>query len=60
MTASFYDFRGGVRRSLAAIVTRSARESAFIFRIIWPRCAFTVIALMPRLQEWKRWAARIG
>jgi hypothetical protein len=27
--------------------TRSARESAFIFRIILPRCAFTVISLMP-------------
>jgi len=34
-------------RSLAAIVTKSTRESAFIFRITWPRCAFTVISLMP-------------
>ena len=37
----------GARRSLAAIFTRSARESAFIFRITLPRCAFTVISLMP-------------
>ena len=36
-----------VRRSrFAAMVTRSAKESAFIFRIILPRCAFTVISLM--------------
>src|SRR6266481_7398730 len=34
------------RRSLAAIFTKSARESAFIFRITLPRCAFTVISLM--------------
>ena len=40
-------FRAGARRSLAAIFTRSARESAFIFRITLPRCAFTVISLMP-------------
>src|SRR2546425_2379699 len=40
-------FGGGARRSVAAIVTRPARESAFIFRITWPRCAFTVISLMP-------------
>ena len=26
---------------------RSAKEPAFIFRITWPRCAFTVISLMP-------------
>ena len=32
---------------MAAIFTRSARESAFIFRIMLPRCAFTVISLMP-------------
>ena len=31
----------------AAMFTRSARESAFIFRITWPRCAFTVFSLMP-------------
>ena len=31
----------------AAIVTRSGRESAFILRITWPLCAFTVISLMP-------------
>src|SRR3979409_2010241 len=37
---------GGIRR-LAAIVTRSARESASIFRMTLPRCAFTVISLMP-------------
>ena len=35
-------------RSLAAMFTSSASESAFIFRIILPRCAFTVISLMPR------------
>ena len=40
-------FGAGARRSLAAIVTRSARERASIFRITWPRCAFTVISLMP-------------
>ena len=33
------------RCSLAAIFTKSARESAFIFRITLPRCAFTVISL---------------
>jgi hypothetical protein len=27
--------------------TRSASEPAFIFRITLPRCAFTVISLMP-------------
>src|SRR5579862_6420807 len=37
----------GARRSLAAIFTRSARESAFIFCITLPRCAFTVISLIP-------------
>jgi hypothetical protein len=31
-----------------AILTRSAKDSAFIFCITWPRCAFTVISLMPR------------
>ena len=31
----------------AAIVTRSGSESAFILRITWPRCAFTVISLIP-------------
>jgi Transposase DDE domain group 1 len=31
-------FGAGARRSFAAIVTRSARESAFIFRITLPRC----------------------
>src|SRR6266851_944595 len=40
-------FGAGARRSLASIFTRSARESAFIFRITLPRCAFTVISLMP-------------
>ena len=33
-------------RSFAVIATRSAREAAFIFRIIRPLCAFTVISLM--------------
>ena len=27
--------------------TRSGSEPAFILRITWPRCAFTVISLMP-------------
>ena len=40
-------FGAGARPSLAAIVTRSAREAACIFRITLPRCAFTVISLMP-------------
>jgi hypothetical protein len=35
------------RPKLAAIVTKSASESAFILRITWPLCAFTVIFLMP-------------
>jgi len=34
-------------RSLAAIVTSSAREPASIFRITLPRWAFTVISLIP-------------
>ena len=34
-------------RSRAAIFTNSARDSAFIFSIALPRCAFTVISLMP-------------
>ena len=29
------------------MVTRSASELAFIFRMTWPRCALTVISLMP-------------
>ena len=33
-------------RSFAVLATRSAREAAFIFRIIRPLCAFTVISLM--------------
>ena len=39
----------GVDRSpmRAAIVTRSGSESAFILRMTWPLCAFTVISLMP-------------
>ena len=40
-------FGAGARRSLAALFTKSARELAFIFRITLPRCAFTVISLMP-------------
>src|SRR5712671_3144470 len=39
--------RTGAVPSLAAILTRSAREAAFIFRITFPRCALTVISLMP-------------
>jgi len=41
-------FGSRARPSRAAIFTKSARESAFIFCIILPRCAFTVISLMPR------------
>src|SRR4029077_16311755 len=37
----------GAGRSFAAIFTNSARESAFIFCITLPRCAFTVISLIP-------------
>ena len=37
----------GAGRSFAAILTRSARESACIFCMTLPRCAFTVISLMP-------------
>jgi hypothetical protein len=37
----------GAKRMLAAIVTRSAREPASILRITLPRCAFTVILLIP-------------
>src|ERR1700734_2965019 len=36
-----------VRRSFPAILTRSAIESAFIFSMTLPRCAFTVISVMP-------------
>jgi hypothetical protein len=39
------DGRG--KRSRAAMLTNSARDSAFIFRIRLPRCAFTVISLIP-------------
>src|SRR5579864_354127 len=35
------------RRSFAATLTSSARESTFIFRITLPRCALTVISLIP-------------
>jgi hypothetical protein len=35
------------RRSLEAIFTKLGTESAFIFCIILPRCAFTVISLIP-------------
>src|SRR5258707_15076639 len=42
-----HGFLAGARPSLTAIFTRSARESAFIFCIILPRCAFTVISLIP-------------
>jgi len=40
-------FRARATRSLAAIFTKSARESAFIFWITRPQCALTVISLMP-------------
>ena len=29
------------------MMTSAGSESAFIFRITWPRCALTVISLMP-------------
>jgi hypothetical protein len=38
---------GGASRSFAAMLTRSASEPASILRITCPRCAFTVISLMP-------------
>src|SRR5262249_50213838 len=34
-------------KSLPAMWTRSAKECACILRMTWPRCAFTVISLMP-------------
>ena len=37
----------GSTRSLEAIRTRSHSESAFILRMSLPRCALTVISLMP-------------
>jgi hypothetical protein len=33
-------------RSLEAMVAKCAKESAFIFRVTLPRCAFTVISLI--------------
>jgi hypothetical protein len=39
-------FRVDARPNVAAIFTRSARESASIFRITLPRCTFTVISVM--------------
>jgi hypothetical protein len=42
-----HGFVAGVRPNLTAIFTMSARESAFIFSITLPRCAFTVISLIP-------------
>ena len=32
---------------VTAMFTSAGSESAFIFRITWPRCAFTVISLIP-------------
>ena len=40
----------GASLSLSTIFTRSASESAFIFCITLPRCAFTVISLIPSLK----------
>ncbi len=40
-------FGADVRRNFAAILTRSGRELAFIFCITLPRCALTVISLIP-------------
>jgi hypothetical protein len=34
-------------RSLDAMFTKCAKQSAFIFRMTLPRCAFTVISLIP-------------
>ena len=41
------DSAGRVTRSRAAMFTRFANEFAFIFCMTLPRCAFTVISLMP-------------
>jgi hypothetical protein len=38
---------GGSRSSLATMLTSAGSESAFILRITWPRCAFTVISVIP-------------
>jgi len=40
-------FGARARPSRPAIFTKSAKEWAFIFCITLPRCAFTVISLMP-------------
>src|SRR5215207_8172805 len=45
----FQGFLAGVKPSLAAMRTRSARESASILSIAFPRCAFTVISLISSL-----------
>src|SRR5215472_11149575 len=42
----FWDF-AAVRSNLSAIRARSGSDAAFIFRMTWPRCTFTVISLMP-------------
>lgn len=44
-----HPFNAGVTPSLEAMVTKSASEPAAIFRITLPRCAFTVISLIPSL-----------
>src|SRR5574337_963784 len=43
----YQPFGVAARSSLPAILTRSGREPAFIFCITLPRCALTVISLMP-------------
>lgn len=43
-----HSFGDATALSISAILTRSGNESAFIFCIILPRCAFTVISLMLR------------
>src|SRR6267378_4385289 len=42
-----YGLGASGRLSFAAILTKSAREPTFIFRITLPRCVLTVISLVP-------------
>jgi len=39
-------------RSLDAMFTKCAKESAVIFLMTLPLCAFTVISLIPRIYFW--------
>src|SRR5260370_1539048 len=46
-TVALRYFLAGGSSSFAAILTSSANDSAFIFRIAWPRWIFPVISLGP-------------